>query len=144
MQSETPTSWPAAIAATHGGAFVAGRWRCFGHAFRGLGFLLRREANARIHLVATLIVVAAGAALEVDLGDWRWLILAMALVWSAEAFNTAVEQVCDLVCPGPSAPVKAAKDVAAGAVLIAAVASAAIGIATVSPYLLAAFGGPGQ
>lgn len=120
-------------AAADGGG--SGWWRCFGHALRGLALLVRGEANARLHLAASLAVVGLGAALPVEPGDWRWLILAIALVWSAEAFNTAVERVCDLVTLDPDPRIAAAKDVAAGAVLVAAAAAAVIGLATFAPHL---------
>ena len=119
-------------------AYLAARLRSFGYAFQGLRFLLRNEPNARVHLAATVAVLAGGLALGVTPGDWRWLTLAIGLVWSAEAFNTAVEQLGDLAGPGPNDKVKAAKDVAAGAVLVAAIAAAAIGAVTFLPYLRAA------
>lgn len=111
------------------------RLRSFGHACDGLRFLVRSEHNARLHLAASALVVGAGFAFRISLDDWRWMILAIGLVWSAEAFNTAVEQVCDLVSPRTNAHVKAAKDVAAGAVLVSAAVAAAIGMTTFLPYL---------
>ena len=74
-----------------------------------------------------IAVVAVGLALRLDLYDWGWIILAIALVWSAEALNTAIEQVYNRISPDTDPIIKAAKDVAAGAVLIAAVAAALIG-----------------
>jgi diacylglycerol kinase (ATP) len=114
---------------------LAARLRSFGYAFAGAGFMLRTQHNAWLHGVATILVVALGLALRVSLGDWRWLIVAIVAVWSAEAFNTAVEYVCDVVSPGYSEVVKHAKDVAAGAVLISAIGAAIIGALTFWPYL---------
>jgi len=111
------------------------RIRSFGYAFAGIGFMLRTQHNAWVHLAASVIVVAAGLGLRVDVSDWRWLIAAMLIVWAAEAFNTAVEYVCDMVSPGYSELVKHAKDVAAGAVLISAIGAALIGALTFWPYL---------
>ncbi|HEV2866439.1 MAG TPA: diacylglycerol kinase family protein [Allosphingosinicella sp.] len=111
------------------------RWRCFGHAFDGLIFLQRNEPNARVHLFATVAVIALAATLRVSLEDWRWLILAITLVWAAEGLNTAVEQLCNRVSPGFDPRIKAAKDVAAAAVLVSAAAAAAIGALTFFPYL---------
>jgi diacylglycerol kinase (ATP) len=71
----------------------------------------------------------------VSASDWRWLIVAMAMVWVAEAMNTAVEFLCDVVSPQYSLAVKGAKDIAAGGVLIAAGAAAAIGVVTFWPFL---------
>ena len=110
------------------------RLKSFGYAFSGLGFMLRTQHNAWLHLVATVLVVAAGFFLHVSPGDWRWLITAIVLVWMAEAFNTAVEYVCDVVSPDFSEAVKHAKDIAAGAVLICAIGAAMIGALTLWPY----------
>ena len=119
---------------------LAARVRSFRYAFEGIVFLFRNEPNARIHLAASLAAMGAGLYLDLGWADWRWILLAMALVWIAEALNTAVEQVCNLVCPGPSPQVKAAKDVAAAAVLVAAIAPAAIGAATYIPAAAASVG----
>jgi diacylglycerol kinase (ATP) len=114
---------------------IASRIRSFGHALRGLGFMLRTQHNAWIHLAATAIVVAAGVGLRITPEDWRWIILAIALVWAAEIVNTAFEHLCDVVQPEFHVSVRAAKDVAAGAVLVAAVAAAIIGVLVFWPYL---------
>ena len=114
---------------------VAARVRSVGFAVEGVRDLFRHEHNAWIHLLASALVVLAGLVLRIDLADWRWLLLAVALVWAAEAGNTAVEQLCDLVHPGRHPTIKRVKDLAAGAVLICAAAAALIGAATLLPYL---------
>ena len=111
------------------------RVKSFGFAFAGIGFMLRTQHNAWLHLAATGLVIAAGLLLQVTASDWRWLIVATGMVWAAEAFNTAVEYVCDAIAPGYSEVVKHAKDIAAGAVLISAGCAAAIGLITLWPYL---------
>ncbi len=120
------------------GFSLVARLKSFGYAFEGLAFMLRTQHNAWLHLVASLAVTAAGFVLHVTNDDWRWLIAAMGLVWMAETFNTAVEYVCDTVSPGYSETVKRAKDIAAGAVLICALAAAAIGAITLGPYVFVA------
>jgi diacylglycerol kinase (ATP) len=110
------------------------RVKSFGYALRGIGFVLRTQRNAWIHLGLTLVVLAAGLALGLTAADWRWIIAAIALVWVAEIVNTAFEHLCDVVQPEFHVSVKAAKDVAAGAVLVASVASAIIGIMVFWPY----------
>jgi diacylglycerol kinase (ATP) len=110
------------------------RLRSLVHAGCGLAWLLRHEANFRIHVAAAFAAVAAGLILGVSLADWRWIVLAIALVWSAEAFNSALERLCDRVTPAQDELVRIAKDVAAGAVLVTAVAAALIGTATLYPY----------
>ncbi len=118
---------------------LSARWKNLGHASAGLAFVLKTEANARIHFAATVLVVIAAVLLHVSHQDWRWLILAIALVWLAEILNTAIEHLCDIVMPGPSEMVKHSKDIAAGAVLICAIAAAIIGIMVFSPYICALF-----
>lgn len=112
------------------------RIRSIGYAAQGIATLLRTEPNARLHLGATLAVVATGLWLHVAAVDWRWLGLAVALVWMAEALNTAIEGLCDLVHPGFHPQIKRIKDVAAGGVLIAALGAVWIGGSVFLPYLL--------
>ncbi len=114
---------------------IRARVRSFGYALAGIGFMLRTQHNAWVHLVATVIAVALSFALSLSASDWRWIVTAIFLVWAAEAFNTAVEHVCDLVSPDYNIVVKHAKDVAAGAVLLSAVSAALIGGLTFWPYL---------
>ena len=84
---------------------IAARARSIGFAVEGVRYLFRHEHNAWVHLGAAALVATSGLLLEVSANDWRWLILSIALVWAAEAGNTAVEQLCDLVHPGRHAPV---------------------------------------
>ncbi len=118
------------------GFSISARLKSFRYAIRGLRVLVREEHNARVHLAASLCAVAAGAALQLSLADWRWLVLAIALVWLAEAFNTAVEDICDRVCPDFDPAIGRIKDLAAGGVLVASLAAAAIGLLTLVPPLL--------
>src|ERR1700712_3290609 len=99
---------------------VFGRIKSFRHAFAGLGFMLRTQHNAWLHLAASIIVIAAGIVLKIGSSDWRWLVVALVLVWVAEAVNTAFEHLCDVVAPQFHDSVKLTKDIAAGAVLITA------------------------
>lgn len=116
------------------GFSIAARLRSFTYAFAGVVHMLRTQHNAWLHVLATVLVIAAGFALQVSPEDWRWLIVAMALVWSAEAVNTAFEHLCDVVSPEFHEGVKRAKDVAAAAVLFCALAAAVIGVLTLLPY----------
>ena len=103
------------------------RLQAFGHALRGIVRLLRTQPHARFHALATAAVVALGLALHLD--GWRWaaLIGAIALVLVAEALNTALEFAVDLASPDWQETARDAKDVAAGAVLLASVAALALG-----------------
>ncbi len=121
------------------------RLKSFGYAIEGIVFMLKSQHNAWLHLAATVLVILAASFLQVRGEDWRWLVVAIVLVWVAESFNTAVEYVCDVVAPEHNVTVKRAKDIAAGAVLICAIAAAAIGVLTLWPYadaMLAAMQGP--
>jgi len=122
---------------------IPARAKSFVAAARGLASLVATEPNARIHLLATLAVVALGLWLGIGSADWRWIGLAIALVWIAEAMNTALEALADAVHPERDARVGRAKDLAAGAVLVAAIAAAAIGFSVLGPPLLARLSGSG-
>lgn len=118
------------------GPYLSSRLRSFGHAFRGLKVLLQTQPNARIHAVATVLVVAASVLLRISPMEWVLIVLAIASVWTAEALNTAIEFLVDLVSPDPHPLAGKVKDVAAGAVLIAAIGSAVIGGFVFGPHLL--------
>ena len=111
------------------------RLQSFRYAITGIGFMLRTQHNARIHLAATVIVLVTSAVVRISVADWRWIVVALALVWVAEAFNTALEHLCNVVSPSYSLAVKHAKDVAAAAVLLNAIAALCIGVLTFTPYL---------
>ena len=113
---------------------LAARLKSFNYAVTGVIFMLKTQHNAWLHAVATLMVIALAVYRDISEGDWRWLIVAMAMVWVAETLNTAVEYVCDVISPGYSEAVKHAKDISAGGVLIAAVAALLIGALTFWPY----------
>lgn len=113
---------------------LAARLKSFYYALQGIAFMLRTQHNAWLHGTATLAVIALAVYCDVSASDWRWLVTAMGMVWVAETINTAVEYVCDVVSPNYNEAVKHAKDIAAGGVLIAAVASLVIGVLTFWPY----------
>lgn len=111
--------------------------RSFIYAFRGVGELLRTQTNARLHLVATIVVVGAGFGFEITRAEWLAVIGAIGLVWTAEGVNTAIEAVVDLASPESHPLAARGKDVAAGAVLLSALAALAIGGIVFVPRLLA-------
>ena len=119
------------------------RLRAFRFAFEGLGYLVRTQPNARIHLAVTVAVVFLAAWLHVGREGWVWLVLAIGLVWAAEAFNTALEAVVDLTSPEKHPLAKAAKDVAAAGVLLAAFTAVAVGLLVLGPRLWAWLQGGG-
>lgn len=100
----------------------------FRYAGRGITTMLRSEPNARIHAVAAVGAIAAGLFFGIERAEWLAVVLAIGGVFCAEAFNTALEALCDVASPRRNPHVERAKDVAAGAVLIAALAALVVGL----------------
>lgn len=111
------------------------RRKSLGYAWAGIVFMLRTQHNAWLHLAITLAVIVTGAAAGLSAPDWRWIVVAIVLVWAAEATNTAFEHLCDVVAPEFHPSVQKAKDIAAGAVLICAVGAVCLGVLVFAPYV---------
>jgi len=118
------------------GEFFRLRALSFRYAFEGCWHVLRTQRNAWIHGVISLIVLAMAAWLQLPARDWAVLILTIAMVWSAEFLNTALEAVVDLASPELHPLAKIGKDVGAATVLIAALASIIIGLLILGPPLV--------
>ncbi len=110
------------------------RWKSFGCAGRGIVLLVRTQANARIHLLATAAVIAAGISFHLACSEWALLAVAIGLVWIAEGVNTAIEFLGDRISRERDEAIRRAKDVAAGAVLLAAITAATVGILVLGPH----------
>ena len=106
---------------------MKGLLRSFGYAFRGIGFCIVHERNMRIHLTAICYVTAFSLFFPLSRGEYAVLLLCFGLVPALEAVNTAVEQAVNLAQPQRRTRARVAKDVAAGAVLLLAIVSVAIG-----------------
>lgn len=119
--------------------WVIGRKRSFGYALKGL-CTLYRESNARIHAAATALVIALGALVALRPIEWTLLAISATVVWVAEALNTALEALSDATVPEHSPHIAVAKDVAAGAVLLASWGAVAVGLLVFLPHLWARFG----
>ncbi|MGD2077187.1 MAG: diacylglycerol kinase family protein [Chloroflexota bacterium] len=111
------------------------RARSFGYALGGIAFVLRTQHNAWIHAAISIAVVVLAAWLGVSLLEWAILFLAMLAVWVAEFVNTAVEATVDLITEDRQPLAEVAKDVAAGAVLLAAAGSVIVGLLVLGPPL---------
>ena len=109
----------------------------FRYAFAGLFYLLRTQRNAQIHCLIGCAATAAGMWLGISRVEWAVIVLTCALVLAAEGANTAIEAVVDIAAPGYHPLAKIAKDVAAGAVLLTAIAAVIVGLIIFGPYLLA-------
>ena len=117
----------------------SGRLRSVRWALRGVAVMLRTQHNAWLHLAATVAVVVAGGLAGLSAGEWCWIVLAVVAVWTAEALNTAFEFLTDVASPNFHPLARQAKDVAAGAVLIASLGAVVIGLLVFIPHLLAWF-----
>ena len=116
---------------------VSARIRSFRFALRGIAATLTTQHNAWIHAAATTAAVVAGLVLGIDRTEWLAVVLAIMAVWTAEGLNTAFEALCNVASPEFHPLVERAKDVAAGAVLIAAIGAAVVGALVFGPRLLA-------
>ena len=119
----------------HNSLTFTGRLRSVKYALRGVRIMIVTQHNAWIHAAATLIVVAAGLFLKLSWAEWCWIVLAIVSVWTAEALNTAFEFLTDVASPTFHPVAGKAKDVAAGAVLIAACGAIVIGALVFWPKL---------
>jgi diacylglycerol kinase len=112
------------------------RIKSFGYAFKGIATLFRSQMNARIHGVALLFVVASGWFFGISQLEWLAIVGISAAVLAAEAMNTAIEFVVDLVSPNYHPLAGKAKDVAAAAVLLLATGAVVIGLIIFLPYVI--------
>lgn len=116
--------------------FFRSRARSFGYAFEGCKYVIRTQRNAWIHAVATVLVFLTAIWLRLSAHDVAILALVIAMVWMAEFFNTSIETIIDFTCPEIHPMAKIGKDVAAGAVLVTAIASVVVGLLIMGPPLL--------
>uniref|UniRef100_A0A7C2P5Q1 Diacylglycerol kinase family protein n=1 Tax=Schlesneria paludicola TaxID=360056 RepID=A0A7C2P5Q1_9PLAN len=110
-------------------------WRSLGHALHGLGYTLRTQRNARLHVVVAVVVIAVGVWLRLDAHRWSILALTIGAVWVGETINTAVEALVDLLSPDYHDQAKVAKDVSAGAVLLLSAMAVIVGLCVLGPPL---------
>jgi len=117
--------------------FFISRAHAFRHAFRGWLYVVRTQRNAWFHAVVTTLVTLVAIWLQLPRRDWAVLLVTIALVWTAEFINTALEAVVDLASPQHHPLAKVGKDVGAAAVLIAALTSILVGLLILGPPLWA-------
>ncbi len=114
---------------------IQARLRSFVYAARGLRLLLR-EHNAWIHLIATIGVFIVGLTVTLSLVEWSIVALLVGGVWVAEAFNTAIEYLCNHVTPEQHPHIAHVKDIAAAAVMLAATTAVAGGLCIFVPHIV--------
>lgn len=111
------------------------RLKSFRFAFNGIRLLVIREHNAWIHCFIAVCVIVIGCLVGLSATEWIVITMAIGMVLAAEAFNSSIEALADLVSPGYNEAIKRTKDLAAGAVLILAIASSVIGLVIFIPKL---------
>lgn len=109
--------------------------RSFGYAWKGIRSCVGKEQNLSFHLITTVCVVTAGWCFCITRGEWIAIVLCIGMVIAAELFNSAIEQLVDFVSPQHHPVAGQVKDIAAGAVLVCALAAIVVGLIIFIPYL---------
>ena len=116
-------------------SFLRNRVHSFKYAYRGLARLLRTEPNFQVHSVAAVAVLIASWYFQLTAEEWGLIVLTIALVLLTEGINTAVEHLANYVQPAYAKEIAVVKDIAAGAVLLATLASVVVGSIVFGPKL---------
>ena len=115
--------------------FLGKRIRGGGYAIKGAWLLIKHEPSVQVQFVISILMCVAGWYFNITKTEWILQFLAIGLVMSAEGLNTAMEAMADFVHPDFHNKIGHIKDVAAGAVCIAAIIAAIIGFIIYFPYL---------
>jgi len=115
------------------------RLSSFRYAFSGLTILFRDEHNAIIHFIILVFVIIAGIFFGVSKGDWIAISLSGAIVFASECFNTAIENLSDIISGEKDIRIKKVKDLAAAGVLVSALVAAIVGLIIFVPEILELF-----
>lgn len=110
--------------------------RSFGFAFKGLRYAAKTQPNFRFHLVAGTIAVVMGFLFRLSTAEWLWLMASIAVVLITELLNTSLETLTDLVSPTYNEKAGHVKDIAAGAVVVAALFALITGIVIFLPKII--------
>jgi diacylglycerol kinase (ATP) len=108
----------------------------FRYAFNGIRLFVGQGQNARIHVVALCGAVAGGCFFRITYGEWIAIVLVSSIVLTAEAINSSIEALSDVVSPERNPKIKTVKDLAAGAVLLAAIAAVVVGCIIFVPRIV--------
>ncbi|MCO6449393.1 MAG: diacylglycerol kinase family protein [Caldilineales bacterium] len=115
---------------------IASFLHSFGFAGAGIRHLVRSQRNARIHIILTIVALGLAMWLGLTAAEWAALILTIGFVFAAEAMNTAIEALVDLISPQHHPLAKIAKDTAAAAVLLAAITAVLVAVILFAPRLI--------
>lgn len=116
--------------------FLQKQARSFRNAFRGIVVAIQQETHCKIHLLATIAVIVLGILLHIALNEWIVIFICIAMVWCLELINTAIENIVDIVSPERQERARNIKDIAAGAVLFAAICSVIIACLIFIPKII--------
>ena len=111
------------------------RLKSFKYAFNGLKILIKEEPNARIHLLASLVVIMLSVALEINVMEWVAVVFCIGFVLVAETFNTSLEKISDFISPEKNEKIKKIKYLAAAAVLLSALTALTTGLIIFIPKI---------
>jgi diacylglycerol kinase (ATP) len=114
---------------------IRARVRSFRFALEGIAAFFQSEHNAWLHFMATIAVFTLATLVGVTKTEWLALVFAIAFVWVAEIFNTCIERMMDFISDQRLKEIKLIKDLAAGAVLVAAITALAVGAIVFIPKL---------
>ena len=112
------------------------RVKAFAYAFKGAYLFFKEEQHAKIHLIIFLLVLLFGFYFDINKVEWLMILLVSGLVFSLEMINSSLEKMMDRIHPEQDEAIGKAKDMAAGAVLVAAVISIFVGVIVFLPYFL--------
>lgn len=112
-------------------------FKSFRYAFNGIFYTIKTQNNAKVHLFIGSLVICLSLYLKIALWEWEILSLVIGLVLAMEIMNTAIESLADALSTKQNTKIGIAKDCAAGAVLVTAIAAISIGLLIFIPKLFA-------
>jgi diacylglycerol kinase (ATP) len=110
--------------------------KSFGYALQGIYVATLEQLNIKIHFLAVVVVTIAGLFFHITAYEWCLVVICYGIVLTAELFNSAIENLVDLVSPDHHHLAGKVKDIAAGAVLISAIATAIVSLFIFVKYIL--------
>ncbi|MEZ4803531.1 MAG: diacylglycerol kinase family protein [Gelidibacter sp.] len=120
-------------------SFLINRLKSVRYAFNGALYLCRTESSIKIQLVIALTVTVAGFYFNISKTEWLFQVAMIGLVMSMEGINTAIEYIADFIHPDLHTSIGRIKDIAAGAVFIASIASVVVAIIIYYPKIVLMF-----
>lgn len=138
LNNQNPLEWQLNMTEEHtkkNTFSVFARIKSFHYALNGMKLVLKHEHNAWIHLSAAIIAMISGIYFQIKPYEWLAVIFTITLVLLAETINTCIEHLCDFISPEHHVMIGKIKDIAAGAVLIAAISAFFTGLFIFTPYL---------